>query len=109
MHGADWIAFPQNYYLFDRLYHKVSLPLFCRKASRIISVSHDATRIAVERLNLPASKVATVYHGFRTDFRRVEDECRKFRNVPDRFASVQDFQSRLSKDAYDTSVERLQI
>jgi len=90
MHGADWIAFPQNYYLFDRLYHKVSLPLFCRKASRIISVSHDATRIAVERLNLPASKVATVYHGFRTDFRRVEDPERLARararyKLPERF------------------------
>lgn len=90
MHGADWLAFPQNYYLFDRLYHKVSLPLFCRKADRIISVSHDATRIAVDRLNLPPSKVATVYHGFRTDFQRVEDPERLARvraryKLPERF------------------------
>ncbi|MDB6106371.1 MAG: glycosyl transferase group 1 [Gammaproteobacteria bacterium] len=80
MHGADWLAFPQNYYLFDRLYHKVSLPFFCRKAARIISVSQDATRIAVDRLNLPPSKVATVYHGFRTDFQRIE--------APERLARV---------------------
>jgi glycosyltransferase involved in cell wall biosynthesis len=90
MHGADWIAFPQNYYFFDRLYHKLSLPLFCRKADKIISVSHDATRIAVERLKLPASKIATVYHGFRTDFRRVEDPDRRARararyKLPERF------------------------
>ena len=90
MHGADWLAFPQNYYLFDRLYHKVSLPLFCRKAARIISVSHDATRIAVDRLNLPPSKVATVYHGFRTDFQRVEAPERLARararyKLPERF------------------------
>jgi glycosyltransferase involved in cell wall biosynthesis len=90
MHGADWLAFPQNYYLFDRLYHKVSLPLFCRKAARIISVSHDATRIAVDRLNLPPSKVATVYHGFRTDFKRVEDPerlagARARYKLPERF------------------------
>lgn len=90
MHGADWLAFPQNYYLFDRLYHKVSLPLFCRKAERIISVSHDATRIAVERLNLPPGKLATVYHGFRTDFHRVEDPDRLARararyKLPERF------------------------
>ena len=90
MHGADWLAFPQNYYLFDRLYHKLSLPFFCRKAARIISVSHDATRIAVERLNLPPSQVATVYHGFRTDFHRVEDPERRARareryNLPERF------------------------
>jgi glycosyltransferase involved in cell wall biosynthesis len=90
MHGADWLAFPQNYYFFDRMYHKVSLPLFCRKAARIISVSHDATRIAVERLNLPPAQVATVYHGFRTDFHRVEDPARKARareryELPERF------------------------
>ena len=90
MHGADWLAFPQNYYFFDRLYHKLSLPFFCRKAARIISVSHDATRIAVERLNLPPSQVATVYHGFRTDFHRVEDPERRARarkryNLPERF------------------------
>ena len=90
MHGADWLAFPQNYYFFDRLYHKLSLPFFCRKAARIISVSHDATRIAVERLNLPPSQVATVYHGFRTDFHRVEEPERRARarkryNLPERF------------------------
>ena len=90
MHGADWLAFPQNYYFFDRLYHKLSLPFFCRKAARIISVSHDATRIAVERLNLPPSQVATVYHGFRTDFHRVEDPERRARareryQLPERF------------------------
>src|SRR3982074_1530151 len=90
MHGADWLAFPQNYYFFDRMYHKVSLPLFCRKAARIISVSHDATRIDVERLNLPPSQVATVYHGFRTDFQRVEAPERLARararyQLPERF------------------------
>jgi glycosyltransferase involved in cell wall biosynthesis len=90
MHGADWLAFPQNYYLLDRMYHKVSLPLFCRKAQRIISVSHDATRIALERLRLPPSKIATIYHGFRTDFRRVEDLERRVKararyNLPERF------------------------
>jgi glycosyltransferase involved in cell wall biosynthesis len=90
MHGADWLAFPQNYYFLDGLYHKLSLPLFCRKAARIISVSHDATRIVLERLNLPPSQVATVYHGFRTDFHRVEDPERLARararyRLPERF------------------------
>ncbi len=90
MHGADWLAFPQNYYFFDRMYHKVSLPLFCWKADRIISVSHDATRIAVQRLNLPPSQLATVYHGFRTDFHRVEDPERLARararyKLPEKF------------------------
>jgi glycosyltransferase involved in cell wall biosynthesis len=90
MHGADWLAFPQNYYFFDRMYHKISLPLFCSKADRIISVSNDATRIAIEKLRLPPSKFATIYHGFRKDFRRVEDPERLARararyKLPERF------------------------
>jgi glycosyltransferase involved in cell wall biosynthesis len=73
MHGADWLAYPQNSYLLDRLYHKVALPWFCRKADKIISVSRNATDIAVKHLGLPRSKVATIYHGFRHDFHRISD------------------------------------
>ncbi|MGA2564630.1 MAG: glycosyltransferase family 1 protein, partial [Steroidobacteraceae bacterium] len=76
MHGADWIAFPQNYYFFDRLYHALSLPLFCWKADKIISVSRNATEMAIERLELAPSKFATIHHGFRRDFLRIDDKTR---------------------------------
>ncbi len=77
MHGADWIAFPQNYYFFDRLYHQMILPFYCRRAAKIISVSHDATRKMQAHFNLPAGKVATVHHGFQQSFRRVDDAARR--------------------------------
>lgn len=76
MHGADWIAFPQNYYFFDRLYHALALPFFCWKADRIISVSRNATAMAIERLGLAPEKFATIYHGFRRDFIRINDKAR---------------------------------
>ena len=77
MHGADWIAFPQNYYFLDRLYHGVSLPVFCRKADRIVSVSKDAAEVAIRHLKLPRSKLATIYHGCRSEFMPVDDPVRR--------------------------------
>jgi len=73
MHGADWIAFPQNSYFFDRLYHRVSLPFFCWKADKIVSVSQNATDIIIRHTGVSAAKIATIYHGFRQDFRRIDD------------------------------------
>ena len=44
LHGADWIAFPENYYAVDRLYHRVALPLYLKSAERVITISHDSAR-----------------------------------------------------------------
>jgi glycosyltransferase involved in cell wall biosynthesis len=90
MHGADWIAFPQNYYFLHRLYHGVSLPVFCRKADRIICVSKDAAELAIRHLKLPRSKFATIYHGCRSEFVPVADPARRKAvrqryRLPDRF------------------------
>jgi glycosyltransferase involved in cell wall biosynthesis len=80
MHGADWVAYPQNSYFLDGLYHKLALPLFCRKADKIITVSKNATDFAVPRLRIDPKKIAMIYHGFRRDFTRIAN--------PDRLASV---------------------
>jgi glycosyltransferase involved in cell wall biosynthesis len=90
MHGADWIAFPQNSYLLDRLYHFVALPFFCWKADRIITVSRNATEFAIAHMRVPPSKFATIYHGFRRDFHRVTDperlkDVRAKYKLPERF------------------------
>jgi len=90
MHGADWIAFPQNYYFFDRLYHALSLPFFCWRADKIISVSRNATEMAIKHLGLAPSKVVTIYHGFRRDFLRISDKAqldsvRARYKLPERF------------------------
>lgn len=90
MHGADWIAYPQNYYFWDRLYHALSLPIYCRKADRIIAVSHDAANLARKGLGLPEEKMAVIYHGCRSEFVRVADadrlaEVRKKYGLPGKF------------------------
>ena len=73
MHGA-WIAFPQNYYFLIALQF---LAVFCRKADRIVSVSKDAAEVAIRHLKLPRSKLATIYHGCRSEFMPVDDPVRR--------------------------------
>ncbi len=90
MHGADWIAYPQNYYFFDRLYHALSLPVYCAKADRIVAVSHDAAGLAARRLRLSPEKMSVIYHGCRTEFRPVSDKAQLARvrakyGLPDKF------------------------
>jgi glycosyltransferase involved in cell wall biosynthesis len=90
MHGADWLAYPQNYYFFDRLYHALSLPVYCGKADRIVAVSHDAANLAVRGLRLPQKKMAVIYHGCRAEFEHVTDaarlaEVRAKYQLPERF------------------------
>lgn len=90
MHGADWIAFPQNYYALDRLYHHVVLPLYLRSASRVITVSEDSAARILAYMPDIADKLAVVPHGVGPEFRPVADPAqreavrRRYR-LPDRF------------------------
>ena len=90
MHGADWIAYPQNYYFLDRLYHALSLPVYCGKADRIVAVSHDAADLAARTLKLPQQKMAVIYHGCRTEFRPVREKG-KLAEVRAKYALPQQF------------------
>jgi glycosyltransferase involved in cell wall biosynthesis len=66
------------------------MPLYCRKAAAILSVSQLTTDIYNERFKLPPGKVRTVYFGPGKHFRRIEDEgtltaVRQRYGLPDRF------------------------
>jgi glycosyltransferase involved in cell wall biosynthesis len=76
MHGADWIAFPANYPLADRLYHRLALPLYLRRADRVITVSADAARRIAARAPAAEAKLAMVHHGVGPEFARVLDPAR---------------------------------
>ncbi len=64
MHGADWIAYPQNFYFLDRIYHTIFLPLYCTKADRIISVSNHTTELTTARLKVNSKKLRTILSRF---------------------------------------------
>jgi glycosyltransferase involved in cell wall biosynthesis len=76
LHGADWIAFPENYYAVDRLYHRVALPLYLKSAARVITISHDSARRILDYMPEVAPKLSVVHHGLPPGFAPVGDEAR---------------------------------
>jgi glycosyltransferase involved in cell wall biosynthesis len=92
LHGAGWFIpeYAKYWKPLDRRYINAVMPLYCRKAAAILSVSQLTTDIYNERFKLPPGKVRTVYFGPGKHFRRIEDEgtltaVRRRYGLPDRF------------------------
>src|SRR6185369_6262647 len=64
VHGADWFleGYKQLYSLPDRLYMRVMMPLYFRRASAVISASEFSTRGFVEHLRGSAAKLRTIHY-----------------------------------------------
>ena len=92
LHGADWLipAQARHYPRSNVLAMKVLLPLWCRRAAAILSVSELTTRNIIEAVGLPENKVTTTYFAPARHFRRVDDpariaEVRRRYDLPARF------------------------
>ena len=92
LHGADWF-FPEQAQYYNRLnvlYMRRVLPLFCRSASAIISVSELTTEDIRRAVRLPEGKVHTIYFAPARRFRRVHDpkeldRVKRRYDLPERF------------------------
>ncbi len=92
LHGAGWFI-PEHREFWsraDRAYLNVVMPLYCRQASAILSVSDVTTDVFNRRFNLPAGKVRTVYFAPGRQFRRIDDTgrlqaTRRKYDLPERF------------------------
>lgn len=92
LHGADWLLPEQARYYPRRnvAAMRVLLPVWCRRATAILSVSELTTDNIVRAVGLPRDKVTTTYFAPARHFGRVEDparleEVRRRYNLPDRF------------------------
>lgn len=92
LHGADWLIPEQarHYPPSNVLAMKVLLPLWCRRATAILSVSELTTRNIVEAVGLPSDKVTTTWFAPARHFRRITDpdrlaEVRRRYDLPERF------------------------
>jgi glycosyltransferase involved in cell wall biosynthesis len=75
LHGAGWF-FPEHrkfWKSWDVKYIQTMLPVYCRKAAAILSVSKLTSDMFNELFRLPAGKIKTVYFGPGKHFRRVEE------------------------------------
>jgi glycosyltransferase involved in cell wall biosynthesis len=92
LHGAGWFIpeFERFWKPMDLRYIKAVMPLYCRKAAAILSVSQLTTDIYNQRFGLNPGKIRTVYFGPGRQFRRVDDRVTLDRvraryRLPDRF------------------------
>ncbi len=90
IYDLSFIHYPQRLPASRRLYLRLLTGLTCRRARRVIAISHSTARDLTQTLSLPADKIdvaapgfdPTIYHPLPTDqvaaFRRAK-------NLPDRF------------------------
>jgi len=92
VHGADWFIPGQAdfYGRFDRFQIRLLMPLYFRRAAKVISVAELTTQDFNRVLRLPKGKIQTVYFAPARHFSRVTDpeELHRVRaryQLPERF------------------------
>lgn len=92
LHGADWLLPEQAQYYPRRnvAAMRVLLPIWCHRASAILSVSQLTTENIIRAVGLPPGKVTTTYFAPARHFGRVTDpdrlaEVRQRYDLPERF------------------------
>lgn len=102
LHGADWLVPEQArfYSPLDVAYQRLMLPVYCRRAAAVLSVSELTTQNINRALRLPAGHVRTVYFAPDRHFRPVEDRTR-LQEVQARYGLPERFILTLSKSGGD--------
>ena len=92
LHGAGWFMPEfQNYWSkSDIRYARAAMPIYCRRASAVISVSQLTTDTFNRLFQLPPGKITTVYFAPARNFQRVSerqllDQVRDKYELPERF------------------------
>jgi len=98
LHGADWYLpdAAQFYGRLDRLYIRLFMPLYLRKAAGIISVSRLTTEDFQRVFGFPEGRIQTVYFGPAPQFKRVTDAA-QLQAVRERYGLPERFILTLSK------------
>jgi glycosyltransferase involved in cell wall biosynthesis len=92
LHGAGWFI-PEVRKFWrrsDLIYARLMMPLYCRKAAAVISVSELTTDVVERILHIPPGKLHTIYFGPGKQFHRVCDQneidrVRAKYGLPERF------------------------
>src|SRR5690606_2093275 len=90
LQGSDWYVNPQNYPWWDNVYIRMMMPLYLRKADRLLAISQTVVDDLSSHLRLDRSKVVVSYAAPGPSFttRRDEQALACFREalgLPERF------------------------
>ena len=73
LHSSDWFENPANYAWWDNLYIRAMLPLYCAKATKLLSISKRALEDTVKYLHIDGSKVTLSFAAAGSHFKVVTD------------------------------------
>ena len=73
-HGSEWYVYPQFYSRLNILYNRIFLPLYCKKASAISSVSKVTADDMTKFVGFDRQKVFVVHSAIDPRFKPVKDE-----------------------------------
>ncbi|MGH7797411.1 MAG: glycosyltransferase family 4 protein [Candidatus Binatia bacterium] len=90
LHGSDWYVNPGNYLWWDNIYIRTLLPIYCHKATRLLSISQTVVDDLVRYARLDATKVTVSYAAAAPHFAPITEDAvlREFAErykLPDRF------------------------
>jgi O-antigen biosynthesis alpha-1,2-mannosyltransferase len=92
LHGADWFIpeFAKFYGKYDIMYIRKIMPVYCKKADYIISVSELTTMHFINILGVNPNKIKTIYFGANEYFQPITDpkvleEIKQKYHLPDEF------------------------
>ena len=103
LHGAGWFIpeYAKFWKPLDVKYINTVMPLYCKSATAILSVSEITTQIFNDRFNLPPGKCTTVYFGPGKQFKPVTDE-KTLQTVKEKYKLPDQFIFSISKYGGDT-------
>jgi glycosyltransferase involved in cell wall biosynthesis len=73
LQGADWYVNPRNYPWWDNLYIRLMLPLYCRKATRLLCISQATLNDLAKHISFDADRAVVTYAGVAQNFTAIED------------------------------------
>ena len=69
IHDLGFAHHPAAHTPAQRMYHRVFTPLSVHRATKIIAISHATKRDLIAMYDVPAAKIAVVYHGVEPRFK----------------------------------------
>lgn len=72
--GSDWFVNPRNYTWWDNLYIRLMMPIYCRKAAKVLSISKRALEDTVKYCHIDRSKVTLSFAAAGPHFRVITDQ-----------------------------------
>ncbi len=79
MHGMEWFVYPEVYKWGDVHYVKLAMPLYCKKADKIIAVSHLVETDMIKYMKVNKDKIKVIYEGYNKIFKPVNSN--EFLNI----------------------------